>query len=80
MTRNEPKSPILFNEKSSGSLSSVNSVMSSPVQVEKLATPNFNALFAKINKESAIKTEHSITDSMATFLKWTKDHKNKIKK
>jgi hypothetical protein len=80
MTRNEPKSPLLFNEKSSDSLSSMSSGMSAATQVRKLATTEIHSLFAKINKESAVKTEQSITDSMASFLKWTANHHKIIKK
>jgi hypothetical protein len=78
MTRHEPKSPTLFTEKSSESLSSANSDMSAEIPVKKLTVPNINALFAKINKEQVIKKESSVTDSMASFLKWTSEHKKKV--
>ena len=80
MTRNETASPILFTEKSTDSLSSASSDMSSVGPAKKLIIPDINALFAKINKESVIKTEQSVTDSMASFLKWTSEHKNKNRK
>jgi hypothetical protein len=80
MTRNETASPILFTEKSTDSLSSASSEMSSAGPVKKQDKPDISALFAKINKESVIETEKSVTDSMASFLKWTAEHKNKNKK
>ena len=80
MTRNEPKSPTLFNEKSSDSISSSSSDMSSATPVRKLTVPDISALFAKINKESVIHNESSVTDSMASFLKWTAEHKKRVKK
>ena len=80
MTRNEPKSPTLFNEKSSDSISSSSSDMSSVAPVKKLTIPDIGALFAKINKESVIHKENSVTDSMASFLKWTANHHKIIKK
>ena len=80
MTRNEPKSPTLFNEKSSDSISSSSSDMSSATPVRKLTVPDISALFAKINKESVIHKESSVTESMASFLKWTAEHKKRVKK
>ena len=83
MTRNEPKSPILFNEKSSDSLSSVVSDisdMSTKVNIKGQVMPNIGDLFAKLNKESEIKSELSVTDSMTSFLKWTADHNKKLRK
>ena len=77
MTRDEPASPTLFTEKSTDSLSSAGSEMSSVEPVKKLSIPDISALFAKINKESIIETEKSVTDSMASFLKWTTELKNK---
>ena len=83
MKRNEPKSPILFNEKSSDSLSSVISDisdMSTKIQIKEQVMPEIGDLFANLSKENVTKSEQSVTESMTSFLKWTADHNKKLKK
>ena len=83
MTRDEPKSPTLFTVHSSDSLSSVNSETSNishKVIAKKPVIQNIGALFAKLEKESKVEIEQSVTNSMASFLKWTDDFNKKSKK
>jgi hypothetical protein len=83
MTRNEPISPPLFTVHSSDSLSSVNSEasdISRKVISEKPTIQNIGALFEKIVEEKEVKTNHAVTNSMASFLKWTEDYNKRLKK
>ena len=83
MTRDEPISPPLFTVHSNDSLSSVNSEstnISREVISEKPVIHSIGALFEKIGKESEVKTKHAVTNSMASFLKWTEDYNKRLKK
>ena len=77
-------SPKLFNESSSGSISSGQSEQSQMSTKATSADPiklSINELFSKINEEkTTLKKETSVTESLSEFLKWSKTLKSKGKK
>ena len=74
-------SPKLFNESSTGSISSGQSEQSSISGVTNLETPiklSINDLFSQIKKEkTTINQERSVTENLSDFLKWSAALKTK---
>ena len=81
-SRENTLSPKLFNDKSNGSLSSADSdqsVTSSAGVIKK--NKSIQDLFTSIKTESSVKLEtKSVTDSLSSFLDWSKNRIKKPKK